>query len=110
MLYHTTNGGATWTHEFINAWPDSLSEVCGLPSGQVWLAGADGRILTNREPGGTPGDLDGDGDVDLSDLGLLLGAFGTCDGDAGFNGAADFDQSGCIELSDLTVLLANYGR
>ncbi len=56
-----------------------------------------------------PGDVDGDGDVDLSDLGTLLAAYGTCDGDAGYVAAADFDASGCIDLSDLGVLLAAYG-
>ncbi len=56
-----------------------------------------------------PGDTDGDGDVDLSDLGVVLAAYGTCSGNPGFSAAADFDQSGCIDLSDLGVVLANFG-
>lgn len=56
-----------------------------------------------------PGDTDNDGDVDLSDLGVVLAAFGLCDGDAGFAPAADLDGSGCVELSDLGILLANFG-
>jgi hypothetical protein len=56
-----------------------------------------------------PGDVDGDGDVDLSDLALLLASFGLCSGDAGFNDAADFDANGCIELGDLATLLGNFG-
>lgn len=59
--------------------------------------------------GGTPGDIDGDGDVDIADLAQLLAAFGACTGDAAFNPAADFDASGCIELADLATLLANFG-
>lgn len=55
------------------------------------------------------GDVDGDGDVDLSDLAALLAAYGTCSGDAGYLSAADFDGSGCIDLSDLAILLATYG-
>ncbi|MBI5865932.1 MAG: S8 family serine peptidase [Planctomycetes bacterium] len=54
-------------------------------------------------------DINGDCHVDLADLALLLSAFGTCTGDAGFNAAADFDASGCIELSDLSALLAQFG-
>jgi streptogramin lyase len=55
------------------------------------------------------GDIDGDGDVDQSDLGILLAAYGTCAGDAGFESAADIDRDGCVGQSDLGALLASYG-
>jgi hypothetical protein len=55
------------------------------------------------------GDLDCDEDVDLSDLAALLAAYGTCDGEPGYEGVADLDASGCIDLSDLAALLSNYG-
>ncbi len=55
------------------------------------------------------GDVDGDGDVDLTDLSALLAAYGTCEGDPGYNADADFDGDGCITLVDLAILLANYG-
>lgn len=52
-----------------------------------------------------PGDLDGDADVDLSDLGTLLSDYGcaggACPGDA--------DGDGDTDLSDLGIVLANYG-
>lgn len=64
-------------------------------------------VLTTQEP--PPGDLDGDGDVDLSDLAQLLASYGECVGDPGYDSAADLDDSGCVDLSDLAELLANYG-
>lgn len=53
-----------------------------------------------------PGDLDGDNDVGLSDLGALLADFGcappqACD--------ADLNSDGAVDLSDLGLLLANFG-
>lgn len=56
-----------------------------------------------------PGDLNADGSVDLSDLGILLAAYGTCVGDPDYNRSADSDDSGCVDLSDLGTLLAAYG-
>ena len=56
------------------------------------------------------GDLDGDNDVDLADLALLLSSYGLCAGDAGYVPAADFDGDECIGLSDLATLLAHYGE
>jgi hypothetical protein len=70
--------------------------------------------ITEGAPGiGLPlpvrGDADGDGCVALTDLSLLLSAFGACDPLAGFNPAADLDENGCIDLTDLTLLLAAFG-
>jgi hypothetical protein len=51
---------------------------------------------------GCAGDLDGDGDVDQSDLGVLLGAWG--DSDEG-----DLDGDGDTDQADLGTLLSDWG-
>ena len=56
------------------------------------------------------GDIDGDCDVDLSDLAELLARYGACSGDPQYLMAADLDASGCINISDLAALLAHYGE
>ena len=48
-----------------------------------------------------PGDLDGDNDVDQSDLGILLSSYNIDDG-------GDIDGDGDTDQSDLGILLANY--
>ena len=55
-------------------------------------------------------DIDGDGDVDLADLQLLLAAYGTSMGDPGYNADADFDRDGDVDLADLQFLLSSYGH
>ena len=55
------------------------------------------------------GDLDGDCDVDLADLSILLGIYGSCDGDPDYLEVADLDGDDCIGLGDLSLLLAHYG-
>ncbi len=53
------------------------------------------------------GDLDNDGDVDLSDLAQLLSYYGTTSGATCLEG--DLDGDGDVDLSDLAALLGNYG-
>jgi hypothetical protein len=59
---------------------------------------------------GIRGDVDGDCDVDLDDLGRLLAAYGTCQGDPDYDLVADLDTDTCVNLSDLAILLAVYGN
>jgi hypothetical protein len=53
-----------------------------------------------------PGDMNGDGCVDATDLALLLGAWGACP--LGCQG--DFDCSGRVGAADLAVLLGAFGQ
>lgn len=63
------------------------------------------------EPPGCVGDLDGDGDTTQGDLGILLAAYGTCEGDAFFDPvpAGLAEPLNCVDQADLGVLLADFG-
>src|SRR5262249_32880652 len=58
--------------------------------------------------GACPGDLDGDGDVDQSDLGLLLSGYGCKPPTSPCKG--DVDGDGDTDQSDLGILLSHYGN
>ncbi len=60
------------------------------------------QTLSFLDEDSIPGDIDGDGDVDQSDLGLLLVAYGISDG-------GDIDGDGDTDQADLSILLSNYG-
>ncbi len=54
-----------------------------------------------------PGDLEGDGDVDITDLATLLAHFGMQSGADPSDGDLDGDQD--VDISDLSSLLSNFG-
>lgn len=55
-----------------------------------------------------PGDLNGDGIVDVTDLAALLSNFGTLSGATAEQG--DGDGDGDVDLADLTAFLSNFGN
>ena len=71
------------------------------PAGNV----ADGPVLTYTEPGsgGSPADLNGDGEVDGFDLAILLAAYGSS------LPGPDINRDGIVDGYDLTALLAAFG-
>ena len=56
---------------------------------------------------GIPGDLDGDGQVGVKDLLILLGSWGPCDNCA--NCPADLNVDCVVGVDDLLILLGNWG-
>jgi hypothetical protein len=68
------------------------------------ISNGDAKIwLVSGFFGAIPGDLDGDGDVDLTDLAILLASYGIDDG-------GDIDGDGDTDLQDLATLLSHYGE
>jgi glucose/arabinose dehydrogenase len=85
---------------------DSRGEIYVLGNTTGTPFGTTGTVARIRL---RPGDVNGDGSVNLEDLARLLVVFGLCAGQPGFNAAADFDGNGCVDLTDLATLLAVFG-
>lgn len=79
--------------------------------GGSWIFGgaSDFGFYVETTAAGCAGDVDGDGDTDLTDLAALLAAYGTSSDDPGYDPNADFDDDGDVDLTDLAFLLADYG-
>ncbi len=73
--------------------------------GDLALTGGIEPQTMPAEPPACPGDADGDNDVDLSDLAVVLSEFGRSE--AGLGGDVDGDQD--VDLSDLAIVLAQFG-
>ncbi len=56
-----------------------------------------------------PGDVNGDGKVDLEDLMALLEGFGASEGEPGYFSAADLNNDGRIDFLDLSIIVALMG-
>jgi serine protease AprX len=90
-------------------WRITVHDVAADP-GLVIVQGIEGT-----ETAGTTvevhckGDLDGDGDVDVDDLGGFAAAFGNISGIVNYDAAADFNGDGDVDAGDLAIFISNYG-
>jgi hypothetical protein len=108
--WHTVDGGGEMSS---SGGAFSLAGTVGQPDAGTALAGGSfslsGGFWVDSQ-NSCPADLDFDGSVGQSDLGILLAAFGTCPGQPGYHaGAGALGGDPCVTQSDLGVLLANYG-
>lgn len=80
-----------------------------LATGSIVEAALDDFMITvtDCEDVSCPGDLDGDLDIDLEDLAVLLANFGTTSGADPEDG--DVDGDGDVDLADLSVVLSVFG-
>ncbi len=77
---------------------------CEMGGGVSFVEAASGTALGQALTINSP-DLDGDGQVALSDLVLFTAAY-----NGAYSRCADFDVNGVVDLADLVVFSAHYGH
>jgi|GEM_PF-5218986 len=103
VLHNPPTIGASDDLFYVNG--DSIY-VLGYP--YVANFGFSVSLVEDEPPPPCPGDFNGDGEVGLSDLAILLANYGTPSGALYEDG--DFDEDGDVDLSDLAGLLGYYGE
>jgi hypothetical protein len=56
------------------------------------------------------GDVNGDGKVNMQDIILVLGAFGSYPGHARWDPSCDLNADLKVNMADLTIVLSNFGH
>jgi uncharacterized protein (DUF2141 family) len=56
------------------------------------------------------GDVNGDGKVDMRDLGIVAKAFGSTPLDPRWNPAADLNGDGVVNMVDIGIVAINFGK
>ena len=84
---------------------NNVDDACEIEAGLVNDANQDAVPDTCQ----CIGDLDADDQTGLTDLQLLLAAYGACVGDPDYSAAADIVPDNCVNLTDLQALLSDYG-
>jgi DNA-binding beta-propeller fold protein YncE len=105
-------GKVYWGQDLAFSGPDGVIKRMNLDGGDPHTAIPDLGLpqdLTFVSTGAPcPGDLDGDGEIGQSDLGVLLGDFGCESGGSG-DCDGDIDGDGDTDQADLGVLLSRFG-
>ena len=83
---------------------DGLDDLVSVTQVDVLARGTQSALTVNiNGEGACVEDVNGDGAVDVSDLLLVIGAWGAS------GGAEDIDGSGTVDVSDLLMLIAAWG-
>ena len=116
----SANATFTWYEDGI------LQKITGSKTGVTYTVGAESYPITslandtdlsnNKVTNGTfvaktlPGDVDGNGVVDIYDALVLAGAFGVSTGDKRYNADADLVVDGTIDIYDAIILAGDFSK
>jgi len=98
-------GGGIWVRPGFSDLALSNTEICGnFPDA---ISGQYEDIGKNVLCTGCQGDINNDGDVNGSDISIMIGYWGFSP--IGVPVSADLNNSGVVDAADLSILLANWG-
>jgi hypothetical protein len=117
LTWSTSDGGLTYTVTFSGANTVNGSLFDGvydltLHSSLITdaynqsLAGGDQTLTFHR----LFGDADGNGSIDIADLGTFATFYGTTPANPNFPAYLDIDNNGIIDIADLGTFASNYGK
>jgi peptide/nickel transport system substrate-binding protein len=110
--YVYANGTAIYSEQVSNLPPKGNTTVtfnftANLAYGNYSISACDQPIKWVRVT--IPGDLNGDGTVDLTDFGILQRAWGSSPGMSNWDPRADLNGDGVVDLSDFGIMQMNWG-
>ena len=71
---------------------------------------ADNTFVDGRVKVGVPGDVNNDRKVDMTDVGIILRAFGTTPASPNWNPNYDINNDNKVDMSDVGIALRNFGK
>jgi len=74
-----------------------------------WDVGDNSLIADDEVVIAFPGDVDGDGDVDIFDIVKIAGRYGSEEGEPEYLANSDIDGDGDIDIFDVVIAASNYG-
>lgn len=115
----SSDNGSTWsesiqftTDKYEDIWPSTMQSH-DTKIWVVWVTNRDDQEDGNWDiyyRTSLPGDINGDGIVDISDLEIVAQAFGRSKGEEGYNVDADLNSDGVIDVIELAIVGRYYGE
>ena len=108
LSWHTVDNGGIGGNSYSSGGVFQLAGTIGQPDAGVMSAGAF-ELSGGFWPAATQtcaGDVNGDGEVDVTDLLDVIAAWGACPPDSC---PSDIDQDGDVDVSDLLAVISFWG-
>ena len=102
--------GFEWVTSSYAFGPYKISATASSVPGENVINTADNTLIDGTVRVKIPGDIDGDGSVNMTDIAILADTYGSTNNDANWNSEADINRDNVVNAHDLAITGKNYGR